>query len=885
MSRNYQAHSGNYKTINGLSNLTSLDQLPQSLVPSQDLVYKVGLPNLRWQTGNFGALIANEGQSNFKSVQVVDADQTPTPKSVTINGGNVSIENNVAIGNNLYTNNLRSNPTGSGGTVVCHDNFTVLGTFNSAATGVFGDLSDTLTGDLVTDPLDYDGGMADSNLQPPGERVLSASTINATQWISTPFLTLMGLAKTDRLRVTSTKVPTSKTDYTDCALVNDGGTILRGKTYVDADLQPNTLSVGTASDGANYQNLNATSNCVRSAIEPSTTNHQGTLALVDNSTTTGSNGGKGGSLVFAGPYKDYGTDYVGASARIHAPTNTGAYGGSMIIQTAGTDGLIKNALTVDTTQIATFHGDTKIEGSKTLEFGKGVVKNQYAGQIGYGVFGEAQKLSIVGGGLNPTNRTVKIFDILETQNVVSQTMAISSTVDASGTVNIISDGVVEFGKNVVGKEENAGKIAYKRFSGEGLDIVGAGELSGERRVIIYDKLDTGSISCQNLDTSGATVSFKRSGADAQIDVASTTNHPSKIRLISNNVVKNIVTTTTSNKLEIFSGTANKNSVVVDNATGYVGINGMNAPVYPLDVNGQARFSDTVFVAPATGNSTLAINSTNAQAQISFGPNGNLRQTFVSKTGGQFGIFNYPSVVIPGYQNERLSINSSGLVGINNTDPQTELDVNGTVKCTQLDVANTITFNQDIKLKNAKFLELGSDASGKETNAGKISYNGFSTGSVEIIGAGTSAGARKVTIFDRLNSVIGRQLGTSSDWTGNAQMGVKLVVSENTSQTLSPLIFMPNTITTRNGFETGTYEDITCTASGLINYDDWNPPIGSMWTCYWHVQSVAANTVKIAANTGITMSPNNPVLAQNGAERVWQIVCRRSGSSSIEMFLL
>lgn len=45
----------------------------------------------------------------------------------------------------------------------------------------------------------------------------------------------------------------------------------------------------------------------------------------------------------------------------------------------------------------------------------------------------------------------------------------------------------EFGKGIT-KEENAGKIGYQTWSGDSLDIVGAGEVAGQRKVHIYDAL-------------------------------------------------------------------------------------------------------------------------------------------------------------------------------------------------------------------------------------------------------------------------------------------------------------------------------------------------------------------------------------------------------------
>lgn len=47
---------------------------------------------------------------------------------------------------------------------------------------------------------------------------------------------------------------------------------------------------------------------------------------------------------------------------------------------------------------------------------------------------------------------------------------------------------LELGADVRGKNEHAGKIAYQAFSGDGLDIVGAGTAHPDRKVRIWDKL-------------------------------------------------------------------------------------------------------------------------------------------------------------------------------------------------------------------------------------------------------------------------------------------------------------------------------------------------------------------------------------------------------------
>jgi hypothetical protein len=71
---------------------------------------------------------------------------------------------------------------------------------------------------------------------------------------------------------------------------------------------------------------------------------------------------------------------------------------------------------------------------------------------------------------------------------------------------------VEFGADVGGKETNAGKIGYQAFSGDSLDIVGAGASAGSRKVTLYDDLFTG-----NIDIGSGKV-YKIDGSTVVTDV-------------------------------------------------------------------------------------------------------------------------------------------------------------------------------------------------------------------------------------------------------------------------------------------------------------------------------------------------------------------------------
>ena len=62
--------------------------------------------------------------------------------------------------------------------------------------------------------------------------------------------------------------------------------------------------------------------------------------------------------------------------------------------------------------------------------------------------------------------------------------------DVTGDIALSNNKVIEFGKYVTGKETNAGKIGYQKFTADALDIVGAGSSLSTRSVKIWDNLNT-----------------------------------------------------------------------------------------------------------------------------------------------------------------------------------------------------------------------------------------------------------------------------------------------------------------------------------------------------------------------------------------------------------
>lgn len=80
----------------------------------------------------------------------------------------------------------------------------------------------------------------------------------------------------------------------------------------------------------------------------------------------------------------------------------------------------------------------------------------------------------------------------------------------------------------------------------------------------------------------------------------------------------------------------------------------------------------------------------------------------------------------------MTLRGDGTVGIGTTTPAEMLSINGTA---------SITSNNT--------LEFGKSVSGKESNAGKIGYQTFTTGALDIVGAGASGSNRIVKVWDNL----------------------------------------------------------------------------------------------------------------------------------------
>jgi hypothetical protein len=114
-------------------------------------------------------------------------------------------------------------------------------------------------------------------------------------------------------------------------------------------------------------------------------------------------------------------------------------------------------------------GSILVKNNNVVEFGNGLSKEVNAGKIGYRAFSDA--LDIVGAA-NSNGEARKIMLWAE-----------GGTIN-NGPLQIPDASVIELGYRVSGKEVDAGKISYQRWS-DGLDIIGAGTNSSNRKIKLW----------------------------------------------------------------------------------------------------------------------------------------------------------------------------------------------------------------------------------------------------------------------------------------------------------------------------------------------------------------------------------------------------------------
>ena len=222
------SQSRNFRTVNNISNdFPNLAQVSSDIVPSRDNFYVIGTNRNRWRTvyaNQINAVGDNAGLSSLQQVSVIT---------------------DLNVGGTTTTENLDVNGTA---------------TFQQMSIG-----------DFTPDARLIDSFQVDpsTNLQVDNSQALSATSINATQYITSPWLSAMGVAITDKLQVTSAFNTTSATDQNSAFNIRDGG----GNVGQDWRVGGNFYVVGSSqlSGAFNTSGIVSISNTTDSASASDTT--------------------------------------------------------------------------------------------------------------------------------------------------------------------------------------------------------------------------------------------------------------------------------------------------------------------------------------------------------------------------------------------------------------------------------------------------------------------------------------------------------------------------------------------------------------------------------------------------------------------------------------
>lgn len=298
----------------------------------------------------------------------------------------------------------------------------------------------------------------------------------------------------------------------------------------------------------------------------------------------------------------------------------------------------------------------------------------------------------------------------------------------NGELDVLGGGTLEFGAGLP-KEANAGKIGYGTFTPQTLDIVGAGTNGPTRKVKVH--AEGGTIFTGGIDVNGRIALNGGILARGGTPGANGVNNNGYAFAGSGDPDSGMFSTA-DGTLQFFTDNAERIRITA----GKVGI-GTASPKELLHVNGDYYGRGHVWLHAYEGDG----NSGTAFIQA--------RDTSLTSSVGLQLRTKEGSTL-----REAVRVTPAGNVGIGTTSPGRTLHVAGSVA---IDFTNPLEFGRGYS---------------KEVSAGQIGYgthSGGSGGSLDIVGAGTTASNRKVQIWTegglQLNGPISNGLQVN---TGNGQ---------------------------------------------------------------------------------------------------------------------
>ncbi|MCA9539033.1 MAG: hypothetical protein KC620_09090 [Myxococcales bacterium] len=377
-----------------------------------------------------------------------------------------------------------------------------------------------------------------------------------------------------------------------------------------------------------------------------------------------------------------------------------------------------------------FSGGLNLNGV-VLDLGAGAADRvSHAGKIGYQTF-SGDSLDIVGAGTAYANRKVRLYaqggttsdGPIDVKNItatglavngsatVSSNLAVTGNARVTGTATItgattvtgalatdanlsVGGGLLDLGAGQANREINAGKIGYQTFSGDSLDVVGAGATRVTRKVRVFAEGGLrieGTITANNgLDVADNGV-FRKGLVIGQTE---TTGYQGVVQDGNDLVVNGQFAAGGSGGAAMFSlgvGTAspgnNEGRLLVGERLGI----GTTSPGVPLHVNGNAtvegvlRVNNTLMVEEGTGNGIRWDNNIAGGS----GDWAGLRYWVESGENTRFelGTGNDANDILVLKQNDSDVITlRSRRTGIGTSNPEALLHVNGDIKISSNDWA-------------------------------------------------------------------------------------------------------------------------------------------------------------------------------------------------------